>query len=173
MRQTSRTPPAEIVNTVSYSTSLTNLNLHKKHLNLRRKCSRHSEKFTKSSQEGKFIQIVICHKTKVSIMSSGSNNTDMSVGASDQPACWTPGLVLVVANFVDKINKPQAGRHHSTRVCRSWGRRSYSRSFINSLYIILVAELSPNVIIWTNKILLVWKTEWNDSLWNRPSFSGQ
>ena len=51
-------------------------------------------------------------------MSPGSNNAEVSVEASDQPAYWTPSLVLVVANFVDKINKPKARRHHSTKVCR-------------------------------------------------------
>ena len=52
-------------------------------------------------------------------MLPGSNNAEMSVGASDQPAYWTPGLVLVVADFVDKINRPKARRHHSTKVCQT------------------------------------------------------
>ena len=32
--------------------------------------------------------------------------------------------------------------------------------------------MSPNVIIWTNKILLVWKTEWNESFAKPPDHFG-
>ena len=106
-------------------------------------------------------------------MLPGSNNANVSVGASDQPACWTPGLVLVVADFVDEINKPQAGRHHSTRVCRKPRKTILLTKFHKLLIHCIGGIIVANVIIWTNKILLVGKTAWNDSLWNDPSISGQ
>ena len=106
-------------------------------------------------------------------MLPGSNNTDVSVRASDQPACWTPGLVLVVADFVDKINKPKARRHHSTRVCRKPRETILLMKFHKLLILCIGGIIVANVIIWTNKILLVGKTAWNDSLWNDPSISGQ
>ena len=90
-------------------------------------------------------------------MLPGSNNANMSVGASDQPACWTPGLVLVVANFEDKINKPQAGRHHSTRVCRKL-RKTILLTKFHKLLIHCIGDIAvTNIIVWTNKILLVGK----------------
>ena len=107
-------------------------------------------------------------------MLPGSNNANMSVGASDQPACWTPGLVLVVANFEDKINKPQAGRHHSTRVCRKLRKTILLTKF----YILLVHCVGDFiatiiVIIWINKILLVENTAGIHYLWNNPGIRGQ
>ena len=106
-------------------------------------------------------------------MSPGSNYAEVSVGASGQPAYWTPSLVLVVADFVDKINKPKARRHHSTRVCQKPRETILLTKFHKLLILCIGGIIVANVIIWTNKILLVGKTAWNDSLWNNPSISGQ
>ena len=105
-------------------------------------------------------------------MLPGSNKANMSVGASDQPACWTPGLVLVVANFEDKINKPQAGRHHSTRVCRKL-RKTILLTKFHKLLVHCVGDIAvANVIIWINIILLVGKNRVERFIVEQPGYFG-
>ena len=105
-------------------------------------------------------------------MSPGSNNAEVSVEASDQPAYWTPGLVLVVANFVDKINKPQAGRHHSTRVCRKLRKTILLTKFHKLLIHCIGDIIVANVIVWTNKILLVGKNRVERFIVEQPGYFG-
>ncbi len=105
-------------------------------------------------------------------MLPGSNNANMSVGASDQPACWTPGLVLVVANFEDKINKPPAGRHHSTRVCRKLRKTILLTKFHKLLIHCIGGIIVANIIVWTNKILLVGKNRVDRFIVEQPGYFG-
>ena len=105
-------------------------------------------------------------------MLPSSNNTDVSVGASDQPACWTPGLVLVVADFVDKINRPMARRHHSTKVCRT-PREPILLTKFHKLLVHCVGDIAvANVIIWINIILLVGKNRVERFIVEQPGYFG-